>query len=236
MNGEVRKATFRAGLILTLALGLAAPVWCGSTVISTTGQVQLVGLPASLTAGADESDSLAVAFTEQRDYTLRSSLTIDANLSGTYDTLATLTSGTINAGTTITDTYLHIDPVLNSGIRFSGSLTFGSDILGVIALNKTLSATDSILGAAGSVYPDANNSRGFEFISGQDQFSISSDLRTLSFSSETWSSVDDLRVITRGSAAFVSASSATPEPGTLLLLPAGFAAIFWFRRKRQQTA
>ena|SRR5579863_1867539 len=213
----------RGWLLLAIAAGLASPAWC-QAIAGWSGQVELTGIPGSLLPGAFESDTAASIFQESSNLILVSDVAFDAGLPGLYDSPASLTPGVITAGTTVSDAYFHSDPIERTGTVFTGSVTFNSDILGVIALSATLSATDSIFGAAGLVYPGHDGGRGLEMVPGQDSFAISQDLRTLTFSVMTWGNVDEMRIITAGTPGKGNEAAAAPEPGTGLLLAAGFAA------------
>lgn len=235
MKKAVMKAAFRTGCILALAAGLGAPAWCGSTVISTSGQVQLVGLPTSLVTGANENDSDAVVFLEQKDITLRSDLTLDAYLAGVYDTLDKLSPTVVAAGTVVSSTYLHADPVISTGAQFVGSITFATDVLGVIARTSSLVTTDGILGLPSIAYGDADSLRGME--GRGDSFVLMDDHRTVSFSFNTSIYTDELRVITAATSqqSLTANQSAAPEPGTLALLPFGLGAALWLRSRQRKT-
>ncbi len=80
----------------------------------------------------------------------------------------------------VSDLYFDADPTQTAGTEFVGSITFSTDILGVIVLSATLNATDSILGLVSVSYPETDAGRGLE-LTNQDSFSISADLRTVTF-------------------------------------------------------
>jgi hypothetical protein len=85
------------------------------------------------------------------------------------------------------------------------------------------------------IYAESDGARGFELTPGQDQFSISSDLMTLSFTTMTWGNVDDLRILTAGESLSnlgTGAQSSAPEPGTFLLLGLALVGVGWFRKSR----
>jgi hypothetical protein len=220
---------FRIIRVSLLALTLAIPGWCGSTINSYSGDIGFISAPpSSLVPGAVESDLKALLFMEQSDTLFASAITVDATRAGIYNTKASLTPGTIAAGTIMSDFYLHADPI-TSGTSFTGAVTFNSNILGVIATGPGLFATDAFLGADDIVYRSSKGTRGgFELSATQDQFAISSDLRTLTFSVKTWGLTDDLRILTQGSLpSTTGAVTPVPEPGALNLfaLGLGFIAI-----------
>ena len=82
---------------------------------------------------------------------------------------------------------------------FSGSWTFSSDILGVIAADSRLDATD-VLGRSGTLLPTGDANRGFDFWAGtgtanDEEITISADRRTLTIQAHTGNGLDQLRVI-----------------------------------------
>jgi hypothetical protein len=119
---------------------------------------------------------------------------------------------------------------------FSGSITFSSPILGVEATSSGLSATDGVFANPSVVYAESDGGRGFELTPGQDQFSVSSDLLTLSFTATTWANVDDLRIITAAAQTLTTGAQASaPEPGTFLLLGLALVGAGWFRKSRKKS-
>ncbi|SRR5579884_2922905 len=191
------------------------------SIISTSGQVVSISPPASVAKNALQSNTTDVVFQEQNGLALASPLAVNATKPGTYTSVASLTPGVIAAGTVIQDYFLHSDPIDNSGLNFIGSITFDSNILGVIALSGDLSSTDSTLGHAGTAYPTGDAGRGYELTgSTQDQFTISPDMRTLSFNVHTYTDLDQLRVIT-----------SVPEPASVGLLGAALFCFALFARK-----
>jgi hypothetical protein len=219
-------------------LAVALPGWCGSTVASYSGNIGFVNTPpSSLVPGAVENNLKALLFIEDTDLVFASAITVDATTPGLYKTKTSLTPGSIAAGTRVSSTYLHADPV-TSGTTFSGSITFTNDILGVVALAADLSKSDTFLGVSGTNY-GTSVTRGFEVNPLQDYFSISSDLRTLNFTAKTWGYTDDLRIITAGTITGTTgaqpAPGTVPEPGTLALIGLGLSAVAVSAHRRRQS-
>jgi len=234
----VKHHIFKYAPVACLLAFSTAPAWGDAIILSTTGDIQTGTLTGSLLPGAQENQSDDVISLEQSSLSLQSGLAVDATASGVYNTVAGLTPGLIAAGTVISDTYFHSDPVLSSGTLFTGSITFSQNILGVISETSTLDATDSVLGAPGVVYAENDRARGLELAPSEDQFTISADLRTLSFSVMTWGNIDDLRVITAGvegaTATTQMAPSATPEPDTMAILGIGLVAVSLLRKRQRR--
>ncbi len=226
--------------IALLAAALAIPAWCGSTVTSYSGDIGFINTPpSSLVPGAVENNLKALLFMEDTDLSFARAITVDATAPGLYQSKASLTPGSIAAGTPVSDTYIHADPV-TSGTIFTGSVTFNSDILGLIVTSSDLFAGDAFLGVAGTNYGPLNP-RGLELSPLQDYFSISANLRTLTFTLKTWAYTDDIRVITAGSfpgttGALSAAQSPVPEPGTIALIGLGLVFVAAGSRRRRRNA
>lgn len=186
-------------LVLLAAMAIAgtalAHVW------TTTGAIAVIDPPSSVEKGALESDTNIHLFHESGDCLESGSLAVDITEPGTYvGNAATLTPGTVDAGTCITSYLLHMD--LESGGEYlSGSVTFSQPILGLIVLNNQLDASD-FLGATGTYYAkaaDGEIGRRVELIAsspGRDEVGLSADRHTLSVNlwvDPTWT--DQIRII-----------------------------------------
>jgi hypothetical protein len=219
-----------------LLLGLTLPASAGSTAPAVLGDITITGVPYSLVPGAEEDNKNAILFIEQAGFILNSNVIVEADLPGVYSSKSSLTGGEIPADTSVSSFYLHTDPVATTGTVFTGSITFSSPIPGVIATSAGLSATDSTFANPSVVYAESDRLRGFELSPSQDQFSISPDLLTLSFTATTWDNVDDLRIITAGEALsntslpITGPQSSAPEPGTFLLPGLALVGVGWFRK------
>jgi hypothetical protein len=219
----VKKITLLFVAILSV---LSVSVQAQST-ISLSGQAQMAPIPSSLLPGVFENDLAAEVYLESSNMILTQNVSVDATSYGFYNLVSQLTPGVIAAGTLVSDVMLvQSDPVTDIGTEFIGSVTFNSNILGVIVKSATLTATDAIFGVSGVVYPGTDTVRGMEL--GQDAFSISQDMRTLSFDLNTFANLDEIRIITAGvtnNATVNPNLAAVPEPGTAGLLALGFAGI-----------
>jgi hypothetical protein len=110
-------------VIALLALTLAAPAWCGSTVSSYSGNIGFIDThPSSLVPGAVENNLKALLFMEDSDLSFASAITVDTTAPGVYKSKASLTPGSIAAGRLVSAAYIHADPV-TSGTTFTGSVT-----------------------------------------------------------------------------------------------------------------
>lgn len=194
--------------------------------VSLSGEAQMAPIPNSLLPGVFESDLSAEVYLESSNMILTQNVSVDATSYGTYNLFSQLTPGAIAAGTLVSDVMVQADPVQKTGTEFIGSLTFSSDILGVIVKSAMLTASDAIFGVSGVSYPGADGARGLE-LNGQDDFSISQDMHTLTFDLGTYTNIDEIRIITAGvtNTTANSGQEAVPEPGTVSLLALGFGGI-----------
>ena len=199
-------------------------------ITSTTSAVTNIPPPPSVMPGALESNTEVYAFDELQNLTLASDLAVDTSAAGTYDCWLDLTPGVIAAGTSISSHLLHADRAGSCGrTTLEGSVTFGSDIIGVIVLGSGLNKTDAALGAIDTDYPSgwASFCRGAELFCNQDYLVLEPDLRTLQVHFSVWSAVDQIRVLTY-------TDTDTPEPATLSILALGVLPVIASSRRQQR--
>lgn len=210
-------------LVVSAALPLAS---AQAGIVSVSGAAVMGAAPASVVpnAGAESNTNVAV-FNELQGFTLTQAALVDATTTGLFNTLPSLTPGSIAMGTVVSSYYLHADPVGSSGTVYTyiGSVTFDSVILGIASLNAQLLDTD-FLGAQGTSYPTAQTVNGVE-LDGTDFFRISSDRKSLDFQFLAWAGADSLRVITAGH------PNAVPEPGAAGLVFAALGTLALVRRR-----
>lgn len=215
----------RFALIPALGLLLAATP-AAAAVIGTTGAIFEIAAPASTLEGALDSNTQIFLFAEQASVTLGSALAVNLDTPGTYDNNNLPPGGgPVAAGTLVDSYFVHYNPASGNQSLF-GSVTFDTDILGVLVFTAALEGSDASLGSPGTVYiplgGDAN--RGLDF--GPDAVTLSADLRTLSFAlSDNSNRVDQARIVVAG------AGSIVPEPDTALLFGAGLLVLAAARRK-----
>ncbi len=218
---QLRASLLAACSVLVLVLN---PVQ--ASIVTVTG-ASLIAPPASIVpnTAAIENNTLASVFNELQNVTLLQTVGVDATTSGFFNSVASLTPGSIAAGTLVSSHYLHADPVGSGGTVFTyrGTVTFDADILGVAARNAQILDT-TVLGVPGTVYPTSGTVNGLDYGDGTlDSFTISGDRRTLSFVLQAWAGADALRVITAG--------TDVPEPGALGLVCAALGALALTRRR-----
>jgi PEP-CTERM motif-containing protein len=207
---------------LATAFQVLVAVTAHASAISFTGVVTPIAAPADARLNQLESDTLAHFFTEVVDHTLLAPLTADTDTPGTYPPTL-LVPVVIPAGTRVDSYYLITDPVgtPNASREFIGSITFDTDILGLIVNDPTFAASNAAVGHPGTLYSNAGI--GVE-IGSPDTFTLSANRRTLSFDMVSGPAADDIRIIT---------AQSVPEPATGVLVVTGLAALL---RRRRRTA
>ncbi len=152
-------------------------------------------------------------FDEGQNITLAADINVDllANTS---------TSGSISAGSTVASHYIFFDP--KNTTTQQGSITFDSNIYGVITSTVNLGASDFLINT-GVNYLNPTL-RGLE---SNDSVNISSDLKTISVNWTADNPGDYIRVLTD----FSPAAVAVPVPATLWLFAFSLLGFLGFRRK-----
>ena len=228
------------GLALCM-LAMVLPVAVWAAVTATTGEVHKGAPPASVAINQHEHDddsgspSGAHAFDEEQDYVTKAPIALDVcttNTSafvicptprgGRVDATADLRAGTIPAGTCIDSHFLHADrPGVGSptsGVVYDGSVSFDSEILGVILLSPGLIASDADPGLAPTVTYDATPTRGLELDTEGDEITINTSAKRIQVGFDVRLAMDQIRVITLG-----DASKCPGQAKTLSLTPTAAA-------------
>ena len=234
-------------------LAVCSAVMCSSAnagIVSYSSNVEIISPPASVALGQLESDDKIRVFRESTK-TLASALSVDGVVAGIYPSIGCAGCVSLASGTTVTSFFFHTDSVGAStlAVPYSASVTFDTDILGVIyqsfafRLNEsfqlveanTLLGSDPVLGALSTTYPGASTDdsryRGFERgacgVSTADCVTVSEDRRTVTLSWSTAEFSDQMRVIVSG-----EEPTSVPIPGTVALLGLGLVGIGAARRKQ----
>lgn len=200
-------------------------------VVSVSGSGSLVAPPADASPGAFESDTFSVW--EESSGATSADLAVDFN--GTpgsyqgnsdYSALGT----TIAAGTQVSSTLIHLDPVSAAVGAVKATITFSNGIIGIALFGSSLDASD-ILGAPGTIYPTGTvpnaglDTRGID-LRANDRFTVSADGKTLEVNfTANGAGFDQIRVLTSG----------VPEPASLAiwsLAGLGFGGGRWWRRRK----
>jgi len=194
-----------------------------SSIVSITGAVSIISPPADAQVNSVlESDTVAPLFTERTSLVLGSNLVVDFTSTGLQNSNPVGPLPNILAGTDVNSYCLVTDPIgsdANNNRNFSGSITFNTDILGVIALDPEFASSNSILGNPGTLY----SASGVQLEMGApDNFTISADRRTISFAFSSNTAADDLRIVT----------SAVPEPTSMIPMLTMVLGVGFVARKR----
>jgi len=170
--------------------------------MATSGDIEVVSPPDSVTFDAYESNTAIRVFEEQTNVVLTEDVTADFAVPGLYDDSTDFpTDGVVlAAGTPVLSHFFHFDTVGSDPQTLTCSVTFDSDIVGVCIEEEALDATDGLLGASSTVYPTGRPRRAWEIDGEIGEIEISPDRRTLSLTGfvDQWN--DQIRVLTAGNA------------------------------------
>ncbi len=216
---KLKKLPITLATIATLLLFSFSGVQAAIT--SVTDNLNEISAPSSVAEGVLESNDEIYVFSEGI-FTLSSELTVDINTQGRYGDGGgfSLPGGTISTGTLVESFFFHFD-VTTDGTEAFGRVTFDQPILGIIAVNDTLDATDFVFG--GSRTYETSEKRQLELAS-TDTINWDNTNSVLielfrGFDSGT-GQVDNMRVIT-----------AVPIPGAAVLFLSGLVGLVVIRRR-----
>jgi len=210
-------------------MGLLAIVWIARLDAAIVGTSDTVLVPTDLPYQVMdlESNAMLFAFQENESVMLTEYVMTDA--------IGYIPAVPISYGTSVDSHFIH-GQWKKSSVTISGSITFDSEILGVIVSDYGLQATDNLLGMPYLMYPAMSMMRGLEpdNLYQNDSLKISPDLRTLdmqlSFGHDTPLNPDQIRVITLAgepvSGVTFSIGTQGPTAGSFGAGPAVFDAFF----------
>jgi hypothetical protein len=212
-------------IAVAVAVAVFVPMQAAQAVISgTTGSVTKIAPPAGLTRAAGQgSDTTMWAWDEQQGVTLASNVSVDITIPGTYESIASLTSGAIPAGTVVDSHFFNsVRPATSPISTMTASLSFPTDILGVIVRHNLLTNSNT-LGAPQTNYSVGGTVQdGLDLGTTTDGVTMTSQ-RSLTIRSSNGGTADledDVRIITKHDGPpVVSAGGpyASPEGGTATL-------------------
>ncbi len=218
--------------ILMMLLSVAVFSTAHAGVITTNGTITQSAIPADLRNGALSSDTTIFLFAEQSNVTLANPLNVNFASAGFYTPAVTNSAASIPlaAGTSVDSYLFHADiNFTGTQISFLGSVTFDTDILGIITSTGDLISTDSLLGMVGTNYGSVAGrgieGQDFPTIAAQDQILVSADLRTITLALGLGGALDNIRVVV--------AASAVPEPSTYVLFLLGGLMLFSLKKLRK---
>lgn len=225
-----RPVSFCSRCFAPIAVLLASVLWAsvaGAAVAGVAGNLMLITPPSDVSDGALESNIRLYLFEEAAGVELGSAINLVSATPSLALSGAAVPSTTALAAGSIVDSFMvHGDRRGSRRARtLSGSVTFDSDVLGILVTAAQLDATDTALGGAAVTYDTGNPIRGLDIAA--DTVSISADLRTVWFNFST-STVDQVRIVTAGLAP--PAVSSVPVPAGGLLLVSALALLRQRRR------
>ena len=187
-------------------------------IVNTGGSVVVETPPANISKGQWQSNTAIYAFDESQDLTLPGEVKVDISQPGTSDSSdENLSNMEIPSGTLVNSYYVHFDPAGPGDVSLSGSISFSTPVLGLIALSKTLESSNSVLGLPGETY-DSGDDEGLEIYQDTngtgDSVTLSADRETVSFDLSATTDADNLRILT-----------AVPEPSSIGVLGICAAAL-----------
>lgn len=200
-----------------------------ASIVGSSGATRIISPPSDIRNGAMESNTEVFAFSELQNVTLATDVVVNVSVPGSTPASPSddnFSPATIPAGSLVSSYFLHCDRVGSSTgnpLNFLGSITFDTDVLGLIILDDGLNATHSYPGLPGTQYAldgalEINRTAAF------DAVTLSADRRTVTFDFRDANAPDDVRIIT----------AAVPEPSSALLIGMGvwlLAAGRWVRSR-----
>ncbi len=156
----------------------------------------LIAPPASVVVDQTQSSTVAFLFPESSGLVLTAPLDVDLTTPGSYATQASVTPGTIAAGTRVRSWLIHFDPVGGANQTVDATVTFDHEILGLAILVPSLEASDAVVGDASVAYPAAGSdpNRSVE-LANQDEIRWGDDNRSLELILTAGTGTDQVRVI-----------------------------------------
>ena len=173
-------------------------VYLKATGVTTGDRTLAIIAPPTVEPNRLENARYGMLFAEKKGVSLTASLRVDATVPGEYNMKTVMKPATVAAGTKVNSYYLHVDRVA-SPMAFdviTGSLTFDTPILGVIAAEGNLIRSD-FLGDSRTMYPTSRRTLDRNSPSNLDRFWISADMKTLRYEMQTSTACDSLRIITQ---------------------------------------
>lgn len=186
-----------SGLLLS-AIGTLTPNSTHAGILSVSNNVTVISPPPSAVAGAFSNNQIYL-FPERTSFVLTNDILVDISNPGFIPITNNvfLSPTNIFAGATVDSYYLHHGGTDTN--TASGTVTFDSDIIGIICLTSNLVTSQSFLGAPGTTYQPTRGSQGYELgpFSPFDRLQLSSDRRTVTLNTTAITgSPDDIRILT----------------------------------------
>ena len=211
------------------------PISANASLIGISGNVNIVQAPSDTLDL--QSNSNAFIFDEQKNFALTENLFINASVSGTYSGGdGSPATNFIPVNTSIDSYYLQSRtyfigeepagvPLREGAINYVGSLTFDTQILGIIFNKDDLINSSSLLGLNGTTY----SNRQLEdpsTVDFADFVTISPDLMTLNFDLNSGTPADSVRIIT--------SVSTVPVPPSIWLFCTGLLGLVGYAKRKNK--
>jgi len=208
-----------------------------ATAMTVSGDILLLSAaPSDAGTGSLISAKHAFAWAEQSNISLTAPLSVDViplqnNAAGTYNSgkrsVQSAWSGTITSGSY--DSFIvHADKSGKKAV-FTGSITFDTDIAGLLFRHRKLVMTDVLLGAVGTTYAEPDEKRGFPLRGSKNWFNILPDQRTLEFQTVARKNINELRVLTMSRVQ----TTTVPLPASVWLFGSALCLLTWIKRRNQ---
>ncbi len=165
--------------------------------IATSGALRVAGYPRSPEDGAAESADTLAVFKERGGMQLAAGDTVRLEVSepGAVADTPAFTPAMLGPGTWLNSHVVHLDPPGAGAAYARGSVTFDTNVLGVIVTTAGLDASQPLLRKPGVGYALGDPARGLELAAG-DTVEISADRRTVTVTASAASELDEVRIVT----------------------------------------
>jgi hypothetical protein len=210
---------------LVFLIMLVVPTTSRAGIISVSGDVQVIAPPPDVRINGLESDTVIFAFPELQNIVLTTAIAVNVSVPGQSTSAnPNLSPATIPIGTRISSYFLHCDIISDDSpaLLFNGSITFDSDVLGVIVLATQLNNSHSYPGLPTTQYSTIGELE-FDGSNARDSFTLSANRRTISMTFRNGDRVDHMRVLT----------VAVPEPSSFALLAFCCSTLAHCRNRRR---
>jgi len=189
-----------AVLATVVAVASLVPGAVAHAVISgTSGQVTKISPPASVAhPGTLDSDTTTYAWDEKQGESLASPVSVDIATPGVYTTIGSTSPVTLPLGTVVDSHFFNSARIPPHTGALTGTLTFPTDILGIIVRPLKLKSTNDL--GVGTDYTPAGLTTIYPFeLDGTGDTISMPNLRTvtLTASSSNGGDIDELRILTK---------------------------------------
>lgn len=213
----MRRVNWRRSLATGAGCVFALAGFARGDIVGESGDIEVDNPPRSLERHAWESSDNIRVFSERLAVEITAPVSVELSQPGIlYQDRSNYTPGTVATGTLVDSYLVHIDPLREESYRYSGTVTFAEEIVGVIVRWGSMKATTGQFGLTGTRY-DARPGHGIEI--GRDKIEWSADGHSLRFFGHASPKIDQIRVLT------------TPIPAPAAILPLAGVGVALSTRK-----